>query len=161
MYIFVFRLCTKCKETEDRQTPALSVISDEVDIKDFDSEFLASNLRRLQENEAVDVKPDWKKLHASLAEGSEARIKLRSPLNGPLPEAEDNKSVIVDKVLKKFIRKMNNAPRTKICITVPSNHFGPIPGIPVGTCWKYRLQVRYYKFVLKYYCMSLNHRFTM
>jgi len=30
--------------------------------------------------------------------------------------------------------------RTKICSIVPSNHFGPIPGVPVGSCWKYRVQ---------------------
>ena len=32
--------------------------------------------------------------------------------------------------------------RTKVCTIVPSNHFGPIPGIPVGTLWKFRVQVR-------------------
>lgn len=31
--------------------------------------------------------------------------------------------------------------RTKICTIVPSNHFGPIPGVPVGTLWKFRVQV--------------------
>ncbi|XP_047126276.1 E3 ubiquitin-protein ligase UHRF1 isoform X1 [Hydra vulgaris] len=30
--------------------------------------------------------------------------------------------------------------RTKICTIVPSNHFGPIPGVPVGSCWKFRVQ---------------------
>jgi E3 ubiquitin-protein ligase UHRF1 len=29
--------------------------------------------------------------------------------------------------------------RSKICTIVPSNHFGAIPGVPVGTMWKYRL----------------------
>ena len=32
--------------------------------------------------------------------------------------------------------------RTKVCTIVPSNHFGPVPGIPVGTLWKFRVQVR-------------------
>lgn len=31
--------------------------------------------------------------------------------------------------------------RTKICSIVPPNHFGPIPGVPVGSCWKFRVQV--------------------
>ncbi|XP_033710497.1 E3 ubiquitin-protein ligase UHRF1 isoform X1 [Delphinus delphis] len=31
--------------------------------------------------------------------------------------------------------------RTKECTIVPSNHFGPIPGIPVGTMWRFRVQV--------------------
>ncbi|XP_020629479.1 E3 ubiquitin-protein ligase UHRF1-like isoform X1 [Orbicella faveolata] len=31
--------------------------------------------------------------------------------------------------------------RTKICSIVPPNHFGPIPGVPVGSAWKFRVQV--------------------
>lgn len=31
--------------------------------------------------------------------------------------------------------------RTKQCNIVPSNHFGPIPGVEVGTTWMFRLQV--------------------
>lgn len=31
--------------------------------------------------------------------------------------------------------------RTKICTIVPQDHVGPVPGIPVGSMWKYRLQV--------------------
>ncbi|KAK3723807.1 hypothetical protein QZH41_019484, partial [Actinostola sp. cb2023] len=31
--------------------------------------------------------------------------------------------------------------RTKICTIVPPNHFGPIPGMPVGSLWKFRVQV--------------------
>jgi len=31
--------------------------------------------------------------------------------------------------------------RTKECTLVPPNHYGPIPGIEVGTCWLYRVQV--------------------
>lgn len=31
--------------------------------------------------------------------------------------------------------------RTKECTLVEKNHFGPIPGVEVGTCWKYRIQV--------------------
>jgi len=30
--------------------------------------------------------------------------------------------------------------RTKVCTIVPPNHFGPIPGVPVGSRWKYRVQ---------------------
>ena len=33
------------------------------------------------------------------------------------------------------------AGRTKTCTIVPKNHFGPIPGIDVGMCWKFRIQV--------------------
>lgn len=31
--------------------------------------------------------------------------------------------------------------RQKVCNIVPSNHFGPIPGVEVGTLWKFRVQV--------------------
>ncbi|KAK7467888.1 hypothetical protein BaRGS_00036893 [Batillaria attramentaria] len=31
--------------------------------------------------------------------------------------------------------------RTKQCTIVPSNHYGPIPGVEVGTLWKFRVQV--------------------
>nr|NP_001071846.1 UHRF2 protein [Ciona intestinalis]BAE06743.1 Ci-UHRF2 [Ciona intestinalis] len=31
--------------------------------------------------------------------------------------------------------------RSKICTIVPSNHFGAIPGVPVGSLWKFRVQV--------------------
>jgi len=31
--------------------------------------------------------------------------------------------------------------RTKQCTIVPSNHYGPVPGVPVGSQWKFRVQV--------------------
>ncbi|XP_050995805.1 E3 ubiquitin-protein ligase UHRF1 [Acomys russatus] len=31
--------------------------------------------------------------------------------------------------------------RTTECTIVPANHFGPIPGVPVGTMWRFRVQV--------------------
>lgn len=31
--------------------------------------------------------------------------------------------------------------RTKECTIVPRTHYGPVPGIPVGTTWKFRVQV--------------------
>uniref|UniRef100_A0A672RVV9 RING-type E3 ubiquitin transferase n=1 Tax=Sinocyclocheilus grahami TaxID=75366 RepID=A0A672RVV9_SINGR len=31
--------------------------------------------------------------------------------------------------------------RTKQCTIVPSNHHGPVPGVPVGMLWKFRVQV--------------------
>lgn len=39
--------------------------------------------------------------------------------------------------------------RTKECTIVPKDHYGPIPGIDVGTCWKYRLQVNSLFFILQ------------
>lgn len=34
--------------------------------------------------------------------------------------------------------------RTKECTIVPSNHYGPIPGIPVGSTWRFRVQVYFF-----------------
>uniref|UniRef100_A0A8C7PEQ8 E3 ubiquitin-protein ligase UHRF n=1 Tax=Oncorhynchus mykiss TaxID=8022 RepID=A0A8C7PEQ8_ONCMY len=31
--------------------------------------------------------------------------------------------------------------RSKQCTIVPSNHYGPVPGVPVGSIWKFRVQV--------------------
>ncbi|KAJ8915761.1 hypothetical protein NQ315_004573 [Exocentrus adspersus] len=31
--------------------------------------------------------------------------------------------------------------RTTECTIVPKDHYGPVPGVEVGTCWKFRLQV--------------------
>nr|XP_015840552.1 PREDICTED: E3 ubiquitin-protein ligase UHRF1 isoform X2 [Tribolium castaneum] len=31
--------------------------------------------------------------------------------------------------------------RTSECTIVPKDHYGPIPGVEVGTCWKFRVQV--------------------
>uniref|UniRef100_A0A8C7CB19 E3 ubiquitin-protein ligase UHRF n=1 Tax=Oncorhynchus kisutch TaxID=8019 RepID=A0A8C7CB19_ONCKI len=30
--------------------------------------------------------------------------------------------------------------RSKQCTIVPSNHYGPVPGVPVGSIWKFRVQ---------------------
>ena len=38
-------------------------------------------------------------------------------------------------------RGMACAGRNKECTIVPSNHFGPIPGVDVGTTWRFRFQV--------------------
>lgn len=33
--------------------------------------------------------------------------------------------------------------RGKECTLVPKDHYGPIPGVEVGTCWKFRFQVSF------------------
>ena len=40
-----------------------------------------------------------------------------------------------------LVQGMSCMGRTKVCSIVQSNHFGPIPGVPVGSLWKYRMQV--------------------
>lgn len=52
------------------------------------------------------------------------------------------KSKAQDKKPKKdWGQGMACAGKTKVCSLVPSNHRGPIPGIEVGMCWIFRLQV--------------------
>ena len=47
--------------------------------------------------------------------------------------------------------------RTKICSIVPPNHFGPIPGVPVGSAWKFRVQVwQFISFFFYCVCCFLN-----
>lgn len=43
--------------------------------------------------------------------------------------------------------------RTKICSIVPPNHFGPIPGVPVGSAWKFRVQVWLSIYLVFFYCV--------
>lgn len=49
-----------------------------------------------------------------------------------------------DATCKEWGRGMACVGRTKECTIVPIDHFGPIPGVEVGTCWKFRVQVIIY-----------------
>lgn len=42
--------------------------------------------------------------------------------------------------------------RTTECTMVQKNHYGPIPGVDVGTCWKFRVQVHstIFRFILHF-----------
>lgn len=55
------------------------------------------------------------------------------------------------------------AGRQKVCTIVPQNHFGPIPGVEVGTLWKFRLQVRRWSvvFVLSVLYLLLRLHFLI
>lgn len=48
--------------------------------------------------------------------------------------------------------------RTKECTIVSKDHIGPIPGIEVGTCWKFRFQVWFTSFCifLRFYFLTLK-----
>ncbi|KAK7590700.1 hypothetical protein V9T40_002313 [Parthenolecanium corni] len=56
----------------------------------------------------------------------------------PIMDAKDD---IVEKVARSLMQKIRDAGRKTVYNKVPDNHFGPIPGIPVGTCWKKRSEV--------------------
>lgn len=65
-----------------------------------------------------------------------------------LPSAKEDKSK------RDWGKGMACAGRTKECTIVPPNHFGPIPGVDVGTCWKFRLNVS-----LLFICFAKIHIF--
>lgn len=50
------------------------------------------------------------------------------------------------------------AGRQKTCSVVPSNHFGPIPGVEVGQSWKFRVGVGIIPFIfeLDTRCRNVN-----
>lgn len=56
----------------------------------------------------------------------------------PIMDVNDD---IVEKVARSLMQKIRDAGRKTVYNKVPDNHFGPIPGIPVGTCWKKRSEV--------------------
>ncbi|XP_046981983.1 E3 ubiquitin-protein ligase UHRF1-like [Schistocerca americana] len=49
-------------------------------------------------------------------------------------------SVWVKSGYTKWGKGMANVGLSKRCTIVPPHHFGPIPGVEVGTCWKFRIQ---------------------
>lgn len=75
------------------------------------------------------------------------------------PDCKNEDEVITTSVNLKISRKRNKLNPNKVrknwgagmayvglsatCTVVPSNDFGPIPVIEVGSSWKYRMQVCY------------------
>lgn len=56
-----------------------------------------------------------------------------------------------------YLQGMACVGRTKECTIVPSNHYGPIPGVPVGTTWKFRVQVSRFHTRVKTKELRKNH----
>ncbi|XP_077520786.1 E3 ubiquitin-protein ligase UHRF1-like [Amblyomma americanum] len=48
---------------------------------------------------------------------------------------------VVNKNQRDWGRGMACMGRTRECTLVPAHHFGPLPNVPVGSLWKFRLQV--------------------
>lgn len=66
-----------------------------------------------------------------------------------LKEADDNvntnntsshQTLSSGQLLANWGRGISCIGRTKVCEVVPKYHFGPIPGVPVGTIWRFRFQ---------------------
>lgn len=64
-----------------------------------------------------------------------------------MPSAKDNESQ------RDWGKGMACAGRTKQCTLVPPNHFGPIPGVDVGTSWKFRITVGFS--LILFHCLIL------
>ncbi|KAL4717783.1 hypothetical protein ACJJTC_000932 [Scirpophaga incertulas] len=54
--------------------------------------------------------------------------------------AKQKKKITESKSSRDWGRGMACAGKTKTC-AMPPNHFGPIPGIEVGMCWRFRIQL--------------------
>lgn len=48
--------------------------------------------------------------------------------------------------LRNWGNGMGCAGRTRECTIVQMDHYGPVPGVEVGTCWKFRMQVSVFLF---------------
>lgn len=57
-----------------------------------------------------------------------------------LSTRQTNKICYKSGTTKEWGKGMACVGRTKECTIVPKDHLGPIPGVQVGTCWKFRLQ---------------------
>lgn len=116
-----YRFCIKCKEQENKGDPICSSTS----------------------NNTVDLEPFSNNGKHFATKSSICRSIIEDRRCFP----EETEHSIVDRVFQRMIStppkafKMNNSGRRSICKLVPKNHFGPIPGVEVGTCWKYRTQV--------------------
>ncbi|KAK3914118.1 E3 ubiquitin-protein ligase UHRF1 [Frankliniella fusca] len=124
----------KCKECScqvcgGKDEPERQLMCDECD--------MAFHLRCL--NPPLEAIPDIDEWYCPLCKNDENEIvkagdKLKeSKKKKKLPSAKE------DKTKRDWGKGMACAGRTKECTIVPPNHFGPIPGIDVGTCWKFRL----------------------
>lgn len=124
----------KCKECScqvcgGKDEPDRQLMCDECD--------MAYHLRCL--NPPLEAIPDIDEWYCPQCKNDENEIvkagdKLKeSKKKKRLPSAKE------DKTKRDWGKGMACAGRTKECTIVPANHFGPIPGVDVGTCWKFRL----------------------
>ncbi|XP_050425724.1 E3 ubiquitin-protein ligase UHRF1-like [Adelges cooleyi] len=60
---------------------------------------------------------------------------------GKLKKSKKNTPAMTSTSTRDWGKGMACVGRTKKCNIVPSNHFGPIPGVEVGTSWLFRVQV--------------------
>lgn len=118
-----------CQVCGGKDEPDRQLMCDECD--------MAFHLRCL--NPPLDAIPDIDEWYCPLCKNDENEIvkagdKLKeSKKKKKLPSAKE------DKTKRDWGKGMACAGRTKECTIVPPNHFGPIPGVDVGTCWKFRL----------------------
>lgn len=118
-----------CQVCGGKDDPERQLMCDECD--------MAYHLRCL--NPPLDAIPDIDEWYCPECKNDENEIvkagdKLKeSKKKKKLPSAKEKEGK------RDWGKGMACAGRTKECTIVPPNHFGPIPGVDVGTCWKFRL----------------------
>lgn len=140
-------------ESEDIEPSPIEFL--EIESNSVDSEEMEPNLA-----ESEEIEPNSKETEPNLIESEETelidseQIELKEVESSPVEiESESNEikpnTVVqnsidetIEKVVRGYVGKQKIISRNKVCSTVPLDHFGPIPGIPVGSCWLKRYQVR-------------------
>lgn len=119
--------CCRCGSKDD---PGSQLLCDECD-KAFHMSCLEPPLTELPKEEhwfCPECKTDASEV-VQPGEGLKAS-RRKSKLPSAAPQTE-----------RDWGRGMACAGRSRECTLVAPNHFGPVPNVPVGSCWKFRLQV--------------------
>lgn len=119
--------CHKCGEKRD---PNMQLLCDECNMA-YHIYCLSPPLDKVPEEEYWYC-PSCKTDSSEVVKAGE-RLKL-SKKKAKMPSASTESR-------RDWGRGMACVGRTKECTIVPSNHYGPIPGIPVGSTWRFRVQV--------------------
>ncbi|XP_015791215.2 E3 ubiquitin-protein ligase UHRF1-like, partial [Tetranychus urticae] len=90
--------------------------------------------------DAIDI--EMKEEASRLAKGLKRKRKASTKSSNNVIDVNGGllTSTVPEKLINNWGRGISCVGRTKVSEVVPKNHFGPIPGIPVGTIWRFRFQ---------------------
>lgn len=123
------RHCACCR-CGSKKEPERQLLCDECD-RAFHLDCLEPPLKDLPEEEDWFC-PDCKHDPTEVVQPGEALKESRRKSRLPSVVGEGKRD---------WGRGMACVGRTRECTLVPANHFGPLPNVPVGSMWKFRLQV--------------------
>lgn len=118
-----------CRECGEKQDPSMQLLCDECNLA-YHIYCLNPPLDKVPEEEWYC--PSCKTDSSEVVKAGE-KLKM-SKKKAKMPSASTGSR-------RDWGRGMACVGRTKECTIVPSNHYGPIPGIPVGSTWRFRVQV--------------------